>query len=176
MKKDEKAVIIDQLQEMFAKANFGILTNYRGLKTNDLLELRQKMKAANGRYEVVKNTLAHFAADKAGVTQIAGLLNETTAIAFGFGEVRDLAVAVTDFTRTSKAPLTVKGGFLGGRLLTPQDIVTLTTLPTKQVLIARLMGQLQSPIASLMGQLNAPVSGLANVLRARMKQLEGGAN
>jgi len=176
LKKDEKAVIIDKLQEDFTKANAGILTNYRGLKTKDLLELRKKLRAANGKYEVVKNTLAHFAADKAGVTQIGSLLNETTAIAFGFGEVRDLAVAITDFTRTSKVVLTVKGGFLGGRLLSPQDIITLTTLPTKPVMIARLMGQLQSPIASLMGQLNAPVSGLANVLRARMKQLEGGAN
>jgi len=176
LKKEQKAVIIDKLQESFSKANFGIMTNYRGLKTNDLLELRKKLKAANGKYEIVKNSLAHFAAEKTGVTQIESLLTETTAIAFGFGEASELAVAMMDYARTTKAPLVVKGGFLGGRLLTPGDINTLTTLPSKPVLIARLMGQLQAPVAALMGQLNAPASGLANVLRARMKQLEGGSN
>jgi len=176
LKKEQKAVIIDKLQDSFAKANAGILTNYRGLKTADLLEIRKRLKAANGKYEVVKNSLAHFAAEKTGVSQIEGLLTETTAIAFGFGEVHDLAAAMMDFAKTTKSPLVVKGGFLGGRLLTPQDIITLTTLPSKPVMISRLMGQLQSPVAMLMGQLNAPVSGLANVLRARMKQLEGGSN
>jgi len=176
LKKDEKAVIIDKLQESFTKSNIGILTNYRGLKTVDLLELRKRLRAANGKYEVVKNTLANFAADKAGVSQIKSLLNETTAIAFGFGEVRDVAVALTDYARTSKTPLTIKGGFLGSHLLSPQDVITLTTLPTRPVLISRLMGQLQAPISMLMGQLNAPLNGLANVLRARMKQLEGGSN
>jgi large subunit ribosomal protein L10 len=176
MKKEGKAVIIDKLEESFSKSNIGILTNYKGLKTIDLLEIRKRVRVAGGKFEVVKNTLAKFAADKAGYNQIDTLLNDTTAIAFGFRDVRDVAVALADYIRTSKTTLAIKGGYLGKKLLTPQDVHTITTLPTREVLLAMLMGQLQSPIVMLMRQLNAPISGLANVLNARMKQLEGGSN
>jgi len=77
--------------KIFSKSNIGILTNYKGLKTVDLLEVRKKLRAAGGKFEVVKNTLAKFAADKAGYNQIDQLLNDTTAIAFGFRDVRDVA-------------------------------------------------------------------------------------
>ena len=176
MKKEGKAVIIDKLEESFTKSSIGILTNYRGLKTIDLLEIRKRVRVAGGKFEVVKNTLAKFAADKAGYNQIDDLLNNTTAIAFGFKDVRDVAIALADYIRLSKVPLTIKGGFLGKKLLTPQDVQVITTLPTREVLLAMLMGQLQSPIVMLMGQLNAPIRGLANVLNARKKQLEGDSN
>jgi large subunit ribosomal protein L10 len=176
MKKEEKAVIIAKLQDDFAKAKIGVLTNYRGMKTSDLLEVRKRLKAVGGKYEIVKNTLAGFASEQAGITVIKPVLSETTAIAFGFKEPKDLAAAIVDYTRTTKTVMVVKGGFLGNHALTPADVVTLTTLPSKEVLIARVMGQLQSPIAMLMAQLNAPVSGLVNVLNGRKKQLEGGTN
>ena len=174
MKKEGKAVIIDSLEESFKKSSVGILTNYKGLKTIDLLEIRKKMRAAGGKFEVVKNTLAKFAADKAGYNQIDSLLNDTTAIAFGFKDARDVAVALADYIRMTKTTLTIKGGFLGNKLLTPKDVQTITTLPSRDVLLAMLMGQLQSPIVMLMGQLNAPIRCLANVLNERKKQLEGG--
>ena len=176
MKKDEKAVIIDQLQDLFARSTVGILTNYRGMKTADLIELRKRLKPVNGKFEIAKNTLAKFAAEKAGVKQLDSALTETTAIAFGFGEVRDLAAVMSDFVKSTKTVLQIKGGFLGGKLITAKDVVTLSTIPSKPVLIARFMGGLQMPLSMLVGQLNAPISGLANVLRARQKQLEGGAN
>ena len=176
MKKESKAVIIDHLEESFKQSSIGILTNYRGLKTPDLLEIRKKMKAAGGKFEVVKNTLAKFAADKAGFNQIDSLLNETTAIAFGFKDVRDVAVALSDYIRMNKTTLTIKGGFLGNKLLTTEDVQMITTLPSREVLLAMLMGQLQSPLTMFMGQLNAPIRGLANVLNERKKQLEGESN
>ncbi len=176
MKKEGKAVIIEELRESFSKSNIGILTNYKGLKTVDLLEVRKKLRQAGGKFEVVKNTLARFAADKAGINQIDSLLNDTTAIAFGFQDAREAAAALADYIRTTKSTLTIKGGFLGQKLLTPQDVQTIATLPAREVLLAMLLGQLQSPIVMLMGQLNAPIRGLANVLDARMKQLEGGSN
>ena len=176
MKKEEKAVIIDKLEETFRKASFGIMTNYIGLKTIDLLEIRKRMRNAGGKFEVVKNTLAGSAAQKAGVGQIEPLLNNTTAIAFGFRDAGELAVALTDFIRTTKSTLVIKGGFLGTKLLTPADVQTITTLPPRNILLSMLLGQLNAPVSRLMGQLNAPISGLANVLNARMKQLEGGSN
>ena len=176
MKKDKKAVIIDKLQESFAKASIGILTNYRGMKTQDLLEIRKKLRGVNGKYEIVKNTLARFASNKAGITSLEPSLNETTAIAFGFGDPKQIAVAIADYIRVTKTTMVVKGGFLGDRLLSAVDVTTLTTLPSRELLLSMLMGQLNAPIAGLMAQLNAPVSGLANVLNGRKKQLEGDSN
>jgi len=176
MKKEEKAVIVDNLEEIFTKSTGGVMTNYRGMKTGDLLEIRKKLKAADGKYIVVKNSLAHRAAAKAGIDSIDTLLSETTAIAFGFGELQVLAAALTDFARTTKTSFLIKGGFLGNRLLTKEDVDVLTTLPSMPVLIAQLMGQLNAPVAHLMAQLNAPVSGLVNVLNARKEQIEGGSN
>jgi large subunit ribosomal protein L10 len=141
-----------------------------------LLEIRKRLKVANGKYEIVKNTLARFASEKAGITQLEPVLNQTTAIAFGFGDPKQVAVAISDYTRTTKTVMVVKGGFLGKRLLTPADVTTLTTLPSREVLLSMLMGQLNAPIAGLMAQLNAPVSGLVNVLNGIKKQLEGGSN
>jgi len=176
MKKAAKAVIIDKLQDNFATAKIGVLTNYRGLKTAELLEIRKRLKGAGGKYEVVKNTLARFASQKAGITEIEPSLNQSTAIAFGFGDPREVAIAISDYIRTTKTVLTIKGGFLGNRKLTPADVTRLTTLPSRDVLLSMLMGQLNAPIAGLMAQLNAPVSGLVNVLNGRKKQLEGGTN
>lgn len=173
MKKEAKAKIIDSLQDSFKRSNVCILTNYRGMKTGDMLEVRKKLRAVDGKFEVVKNTMANFAAEKIGKKQISRLLTETTAAVFGFGEIRDLAAALNDYIRVSKSPLVIKGGLLGDRMLTPDDVITLASIPSKQVLIAMFMGGLQMPLTMLAGQLNAPISGLANVLRARKKQLEG---
>jgi len=174
MKRQEKAQVIEKLQEEFVRSRVGILTNYQGLKTTDLLDLRQKLKGANGKYIVVKNTLGRFAAERAGLKNLESLLTETTAIAFGYGEPAEVARVMTEYVKVSKTPLKIKGGFLGNRVLSPGEVEVLVTLPSMKELIAKLMGQLQSPVAMLMGQLNAPISGLVNVLNARKQQLEKG--
>ena len=174
MKKEEKAKIVEQIQDYIVSSKIGILTNYKGLKTTELSELRIKLKTVNGKYIVTKNTLARFAAERAGIKQLEGLLTDSTAIAFGFGEPQELARALNEYIRGSKTPLVIKGGFLGPRILTKEDVSTLITLPPIEVLLSHLMGQLQSPVTMLMRQLNAPVSGLVNVLNARKEQLEEG--
>ena len=68
----------------------------------------------------------------------------------------------------------IKGGILGDKLLTPEDIANLATMPSREVLIARLMGQLQAPLQALHNVLSAPMRGFLNVMQARVKQLEGG--
>jgi len=70
--------------------------------------------------------------------------------------------------------LQIKGGIMGDKLLTPADIANLATMPPREVLIARLMGQLQAPLQALHNVLSAPLQGFLNVMQARVKQLEGG--
>ena len=122
---------------------------------------------------MVKNTLARFAVERAGRAGLAASFEGPVAIAFGYGNIVEPAKVLTDYINTSKSSLTIKGGFLGDRLLTSQEVTTLSKLPSREILLARVLGGMQSPIAALVNCLSAPITGVARVLQARIRQLEG---
>jgi large subunit ribosomal protein L10 len=95
------------------------------------------------------------------------------AIAFGYGGITESAKVLADYIRASKASLSIKGGFLADRVLTSDDVETLATLPSREILLARVLAGMQSPIVALVGSLVAPMRGVIGVLQARIKQLEG---
>jgi len=173
MSKEKKAQIIDSLQEVFSKCSIGILTDYRGLSAPEINDLRHRLRGAGIEYKVVKNTLARFAAERAGRDDLASLFEGPVAIAFGYGDITEPTRALADYIRTSKASLDIKAGFLSDRLLTAKDVMTLSTLPSREILLARVVGGMQSPIATLVNCLVNPVRGFMGVLQARIKQLEG---
>jgi large subunit ribosomal protein L10 len=173
MSREKKAQVIDSLQELFSKCSVGILTDYRGLSTAEINDLRRKLRESGIDYKVVKNTLAQFAAKRAGMDELSGSFEGPLAIAFGYGEIPEPAKVLTDYIRTSKSNLSVKGGFLGDRLLTLKDVETLATLPAREVLISQVMAGIQSPIVVLVNMLAAPLRGVMGVLQARIQQLEG---
>jgi len=121
----------------------------------------------------VKNTLARFAAERASRDDLLSFFEGPVAIAFGYGDVIEPARVLADYIRTSKASLDIKGGFLGDRLLTSKDVMSLSTLPSREVLLAKILGGMQSPIVSLVSCLATPVRQVMQVLQARIQQLEG---
>jgi large subunit ribosomal protein L10 len=169
----KKVQIIEGLQENFSRCNIGIMTDYRGLKTAELNDLRRKLREAKVEYKVVKNTLALRASGNAGLGHIADLLKGPMAVAFGYGEMADAARVLTEYIRSNKSIMTVKGGFLADRVLTADDVETLARLPSKAVLISQVMAGIQSPIYGLVNVLAAPVRGLVQVLQGRIQQMEG---
>ena len=173
MPTEKKVQIVENLQEIFSKCNVGILTDYRGLSTAELNDLRRKLRESGIDYKVVKNTLAQFAVKKAGMDELAASFEGPVAIAFGYGEIPDPARVLSEYIRTSKSTMSIKGGFLGDRLLTSRDVETLATLPARDVLIGQVMAGIQSPIVALVSVLAAPVRGIMGVLQARIQQLEG---
>jgi large subunit ribosomal protein L10 len=173
MPTEKKKQIIDSLEQNFMKSNSGILTDYRGLKTSDIVALRRKLRDVGVEYHVVKNTLARLAAGKAGKDQIAGLFEGPMAVAFIKDDVSASAKVLTEHIAAAKIAMVIKGGFLGNKILTPKEVATIATLPSRGVLLAKVMGGLQGPLYALMNQVNAPLRGLAYVLQARIKQLEG---
>ena len=173
MAREKKTQSIDSLQEIFSKCSIGILTDYRGLSTAEMSELRRKLRESGVGYRVVKNTLAEFAAKRAGMDELADSFAGPVAVAFGYGEISDPARVLADYIRTSKSTLSIKGGFLGDRLLASGDVETLSTLPSREVLISQVMAGIQSPIVALAGILVAPIRGVMGVLQARIQQLEG---
>lgn len=173
MSKEKKAQIIDELQGAFNKSNVVILTEYRGLTTPQMVTLRRRLQEAEGDYKVVKNTLARIALEREGGNDAAGSFEGPVAICLGYGDITAPARILTDYIRESQASLSVKGGFLKNKLITAEEVTTLATLPSREVLLAKVLGQMQSPIAGLLGCLTSPIRGVMGVLQARINQLEG---
>jgi large subunit ribosomal protein L10 len=174
MLRQKKEQMIDELTNSLSRCTIAIATDYRGLTAKEMVQLRRRMTTMGIEYRVIKNTLTRFAADKADKKQLESLLNGPVAIAFGFGDVVKPAQVLREHIRSAGSVLQIKGGILGDKLLTPEDIIALATLPSREVLLARLAGQLQAPIQALHNVLSAPLRGFLNVMQARAKQLEGG--
>jgi len=173
MSREKKAQTIDGLQDTFSKCSIGILTDYRGLSAPEITVLRRKLRESSVEYKVVKNTLARFAGERAGKSDLVSCFEGPVAIAFGYGNITEPAKVLTEYIKTSQASLTIKGGFLGDRLLTSEEVVTLSTLPSREILLAKVLGGMQSPITSLVSCLASPIRGIMGTLQARIKQLEG---
>jgi large subunit ribosomal protein L10 len=173
MPREKKAQTINRLQEVFSKCSVGILTDYRGLSVPEITILRRRLKESGIEYQVVKNTLARFAAERAGKDELASFFVGPVAVALGYSDITEPAKILADYIGTSKTSLGIKGGFLGDSLLTVEDVMTLSTLPSREILLAKVVGGMQMPISALLGCLTSPIRGFIGILQARIQQLEG---
>ncbi len=174
MPREEKVQLVDELSQALAECSVGILTDYRGLTTVEITDLRRRLRNSAIKYRVVKNTLARFAAEKAGKKELVSFFEGPVAIAFGYGDIVSPAKILADYIRTEKSTLAIKGGFAGDRLFTQADIESLASLPSTEVLLVKILAGLQSPVYRLVNCLANPMRGLVGVLQARAQQLEGG--
>ena len=173
MSREKKAQVIERLQDVLSRSSITILADYRGLKTSQLTALRRKMGDAGIDLEVVKNTLARLAAEKAGNAGAGKLFEGPVVLVTGFGEVTEPSKILQAYISETKLAIVVKGGFIKERLLTANDIVALSRLPSREILIASVVGGIQAPIYGLVNCLAGPMRGLLTVLQGRVKQLEG---
>lgn len=173
MSKEKKAQIIEELQEDFTRCNVVILTDYRGLATPEMTTLRRRLQESDSEFKVVKNTLARIALERDGGNDVASSFKGPTAIALGYGDITAPARILIDYIRESQASLSIRGGFLKNKLITAEEVTTLATLPSREILLAKVLGQMQSPIAGLLSCLTSPIRGVIGVLQARINQLEG---
>jgi large subunit ribosomal protein L10 len=173
MPKRDKAGLVNELVEQLSGSSIVIATDYRGLSVAEMAELRHQLRGQGAKYRVVKNTLTNLAAGRAEKPELSAFLKGPTALALSSGDAILLAKALIDYQRSSKTPLNIKGGLLYGRILSASEISTLASLPSRDVLIAKLMGALYNPVYGLLYVLTAELRGLIGVLQGRIKQLEG---
>lgn len=174
MAREEKVRIIDELSKAISGCSVAILTDYQGLTASEMDVLRRQLREQNIEYRVVKNTLARFAAEKADKEFLVGSLEGPVAIAFGYGDVTEPARALNGYIKGSESPMSIKGGFLGDRLLTIDEVGRLAKMPPREVLIAQVLAGMQAPVTGLVSCLAAPIRGFMGVLQSRIKQLEEG--
>ncbi len=161
----EKVAVVDEVGARLQAADAVLLTEYRGLSVGALGRLRRELKPNGGDYKVYKNTLVRFAVRDRGLDGLEDLLIGPTALAFVSGDVAAVAKSLRDFARTNPA-LVVKGGVLGGKVLSAGDVTALAELPSRDVLLARLAGALQAPLAKTAGLLAALPRNFAYGLKA----------
>jgi len=176
MPTQRKIETVEQLTELLSKNKFIIATEYRGLTVSEMSQLRRQLREVNTELHVVKNTLAKFAAEKAGKAELSRYLQGPIALAFCKGDATQLAKALLNYTRTSKTALSIKGGALDSRALTAEEIGSLATMPPIEIMRAKLLGVMQSPLYSLHNVLSANLRGLCVILNARIQQMGGMAN
>lgn len=173
MSREEKAQIINELKEALTRSNIGILTDYRGLNSPEMTDLRRRLKESESEFRVVKNTLARFAAEGIGMKELAECFEGPIAIIFGYGDIIAPTKIITTYSSESKDSFDVKGGFLGDRVLTWDEITTLSKLPSREILLSKVVGQMMGPISALLGSLTSPIRSMIGLLQGRIKQLEG---
>ena len=175
MPTEAKARAIDEIAQKLRDSKVAIFTNYRGLSVKDLADLRGRLRPAKVDYQVVKNTLTRFAAQKADITaDLSAVLEGPTAVGFGYEDVVQAAKAINDYARTSRV-FEIKAGLLENRVLSAAEVTSLATLPAKPQLQAQVLGTMTAPIQNLLGVLNAASRDFLSVLVQRQKQLEGQA-
>ena len=162
---------MEELKDKLTRCSIAVATNPTGLSVNIINDLRRSLRERNVEYRVVKNTLAYIAADEVERPELKEVVQGPTALAFGYGNPVDVAQALEEFIRASRSALTIRGGLLDRRVLKPRDVSTLATLPPREQIVARLLGQVQAPIARLLGQVQAPMVGLVTTLRGPLAGL-----
>jgi large subunit ribosomal protein L10 len=173
MARAEKVEQVELLTEKLRRARAAVLTDYRGLTVGQLQDLRARLRAQDVEYRVVKNTLARRAAEEAGHPEFQDVLRGPVAIAFGYDDVGAPARLLAEFTRQTRLRLDVVGGLVEGRVMDPEQVRRTADLPSREVLLAQLLGALQSPIAQLVATMQAPVQQLVGLLEAYREKLGG---
>lgn len=145
---------VAEIKEKLEKAQAIVLTKYQGLTVEEDTKLRKSLREAGVEYRVYKNTLVTLAAKELGIEGITEYLEGPVSIAFGYDDVTAPARILNDFAKDHKA-LELKAGVIDGELYDVDKIKQLATIPSKEVLIAKLLGSIKSPISSFARVLSA---------------------
>jgi large subunit ribosomal protein L10 len=167
----EKVAVVEEVTAKLTTADAVIITEYRGMKVSQLAGLRRQLRDSGGEYKVYKNTLARFAAQNAGVAELAELMVGPTALAFVSGDPAAVAKVLRDAARTNPL-LVIKGGTMSGTTMSAKDVESLADLPSRDVLLAQFAGALQAPLVKTAGLLQALPRNLAYGLKALIEQRE----
>lgn len=140
----QKQQIVNDLAEQMKQAASGVLVDYKGINVESDTKLRADLRKAGVQYSVVKNTLCARACDQIGYGELRNVLEGTTALALSEDQVAPAKI-LNDFAKDHEN-FVIKAGFVDGRLLSAEEVKALASIPSKEVLIGRILGSLQSSL------------------------------
>lgn len=154
-----KSANVEEIKEKIGKAQSIILVDYRGLDVAQLTELRGRYRKSGVDYKVYKNTMMRFAFKDLGLEDFNEYLKGPSAVAFSYDDPVSAAKVTAEFAKTN-AKLEIKAGIVDGKVIDIEGVKSLAELPSKEVLIAQVLGGF-----------NAPIQGFANVLQGTIRSL-----
>jgi len=156
---EEKKQIVQEIKEKVEKSQGIVLVDYRGLTVEEVTQLRRNYRKAGVEYKVYKNTLMRFAFKELGLEDFNEYLEGPNAIAFGYDDPVQPAKITSEFAKNHEK-LEIKAGIVDGKIVGIEEIKELANLPSREVLIAQVLGGF-----------NAPITGLVNVLQGTIRSL-----
>jgi large subunit ribosomal protein L10 len=173
MDKAQKERIVSELSERLRSTDTLIVADYRGLTMPQVDALRTELLTHGAKFQVVKNTLTRRAAEEAGAEHLLALLEGPTAIAFleSDGDAAAVAKALRAAARETQV-IEVRGGVIQGRAMSADEVETLATLPSIDVLRGQVLGAITAPLMTILALFNAPLQNLIGLIDARIEQLQ----
>ena len=178
MNRAEKTELATTLKEKFTRANLAVFVDYKGLTASKADDFRRRLRAHKSEVKVLKNNVARMVAKDGAIgaesQDVMDRLVGPTMVAFAFGDIAAVAKAVHQFS-TENEELKIKESLMGTRKISAKDVEELAKLPSREVLLAKLLGTMNAPITSFVSVLAAVPRSLLNVLVAiEAKKSAGG--
>ena len=166
-----KESAVRELNAAFADADAAFVIGYQGTKCEQLKKLRRKLAPNGSKLAIVKNSMTRRAVEGTDAAPLGHLFIGPTAVVWAKGDPVSAAKMLSEFTKEVES-FQVKGGVVDGTAVSPQDIDALAKLPSREELLAKLLGTINAPAAQLVRMINAPAAQLVGVLGAWQRKME----
>ena len=154
---ESKKARVEALTEMLKNATAGVIVDYKGITVEEDTKLRKELREAGVNYFVEKNSMLRFAAKNAGLEGLTEVLKGTSAIALTDGDETAPARILGKFAEEAKDKFNLKAGFIGEEIYDEKGVTALSKIPSRETLLAQLLGSLQAPMQNLAATLQALV-------------------
>ncbi|MCT4621723.1 MAG: 50S ribosomal protein L10 [Marinisporobacter sp.] len=145
---ETKKQVVEEIKEKFSKAQSAVVVSYRGLTVEEATELRKNMREAGVEYKVYKNTLMRLAVKETEFEPLTADLTGPNAVAFGYEDPVTPAKILNDFAKEHK-DLELKSAVVEGQYYGVDTIKEIAEIPSREVLLAKLLGSIKSPLSNL---------------------------
>ena len=170
MPTERNVKVVETLTEEFKGSPLVLAAEYRGLDVQTLQGLRRALLEKETHFTIAKNTLARLAADNAGRTELKEIIDGPIGFVTTAGDPAAAAKALVTFLDDNRLEIKIVGGYLDGSALSESRVKQLATLPSREVLIAKMLGGMNSPITGLVTVMAGPVRALATVLQRHVEK------
>lgn len=169
MPSDAKRAAVAELVQTFSGADRAVVSDYRGLTVADIGAVRRSLRDKGISYRVVKNRLARIAAEQAGRSELASLMDGPTALSMGGEDEVALAKGVLDAVRPYRT-VVIRGAVIGANRLDGNEVTRLAALPGRDQLLSAIAGGLAAPLAVTAGLFDAPLRAMAGLFEALVQK------
>jgi len=170
MPTDKSVAEVEELKSVLAEANLIISTDYRGLNVTELSALRRAVREAGGTYRVSKNTLVKIASEEIDRPEISEIVVGPTGFVLSNDDPVAPTRALMNHIEENHLEIAINGAYLEGKVVGVDRVKYLSTLPSREELVAKVLGQMNAPIANLVSVLSGTVRGLMTVLQAHIEK------